>query len=71
MTFLKSLKQFYNRSKFDFPNVCFDEFRPWRFAEIYRDKTMADKLMLTPNDYTQNFPFYKLQLVFEMFEYSS
>ena len=28
-----------------------------------RDKTRADKLIYIPNDDTQNYPFYKLQLV--------
>ena len=34
-------------------------FFPW----ILRDKTMADKLMYISNDDTQNYPFYRLQLV--------
>ena len=29
---------------------------------------MADKLMYIPNDYTQNFPFCRLQLVVETFK---
>ena len=35
---------------------------------ILRDKTMAQKLMYIPNDDTQNYPFYKLQFVFEAFQ---
>ena len=34
---------------------------------ILRDMTMADKLIYIPNDDTQNYPFYRLQLVFEKF----
>ena len=30
---------------------------------IWKDKTVADKLMYIPNDDKQNYPFYKLQLV--------
>ena len=37
----------------------------------YRDKTMVDKLIYTPNDNTQNYHFYRLKLVVEMFEYST
>ena len=32
---------------------------------IYRDKTMSDKLIYIPNDNTQNYPFFRLQLVVE------
>ena len=35
---------------------------------IRKDKTLAEKLMYIPNDDTQNYPFYKLQFVFEAFE---
>ena len=37
---------------------------------VYRDKAMANKLMYTPNDfdYTQNYPFIRLQLVVETFD---
>ena len=31
---------------------------------------MTDKLMYIPNDYTQNYPFCKLQLVVETFKHS-
>ena len=34
-------------------------------AGIYRDKTMADKLMYIPNDGTQNYIYFRLQLVVE------
>ena len=34
---------------------------------ILRDKTMADKLLYTPNDDTQKYPFCRLQLVVETF----
>ena len=34
-------------------------------------KTMADKLIFIPNDDTQNYPFCRLKLVFETFEYST
>ena len=33
------------------------------YSGIYRDRTMADKLMYIPNDDTHNYPFCKLQLV--------
>ena len=36
-----------------------------------RDKTMDDKLMYTPNDDSQNYPFCKLQFVVEMFGHSA
>ena len=39
-------------------NGCFEERNIW--AGILRDKTMADKLMYIPNDYTQNEPFCRL-----------
>ena len=32
---------------------------------------MADKLMYIPNDNTHNYPFCRLQLVFETFEHST
>ena len=35
------------------------------------DRTMADKLMYIPNDDTQNFPFFILKLVVEMFEHKT
>ena len=38
---------------------------------ILRDKTKANKLMIIPNDDTQNYPFYRLQLVFETFGHST
>ena len=31
---------------------------------------MADKFMCNPNDETQNYSFYRLKLVIEMFEHS-
>ena len=43
------------------------------FSEIQWDKTMADKLMyilFLIND-TQNYPFCRLQLLFEMFRHST
>ena len=41
-------------------NGCFEERNIW--AGILRDKTMADKLMYIPSDYTQIEPICKLQL---------
>ena len=38
---------------------------------IYRDKTMADKLMYIPNDDAQNNPFCRLLLVVVMFGHST
>ena len=38
---------------------------------IYRDKTMADKLMYIPNDDKQNQTFCRLQLVIETFGHST
>ena len=35
------------------------------------DKTMANKLMYTPNDDTQNYPFSRLQLEVETFGHST
>ena len=40
-------------------------------AGIKWDKTMADKLMHTPNDDTQNYPFSRLQLEVETFGHST
>ena len=40
-----------------------DAFQPG----IYRDKTIADKLMYIPNNDTQNYLFFRLQLVVEKF----
>ena len=36
-------------------------------AENYMDETIPDKLMYIPTDYTQKYPFYRLQLVVETF----
>ena len=36
-----------------------------------RDKTMADKLMYILNDDTQNYPFYRLQLMLETFGHTT
>ena len=36
---------------------------------IKRDKTMADKSMYIPNDDTQNYLFWRLQLMVEKFEH--
>ena len=41
------------------------------FYKIYRDKIMVDKLMYIPNDYAQNYPFFRLKLVVETFEHST
>ena len=38
---------------------------------IIKDKTMADILMYIPNNDTQNYPFYKLQLVIKTFGIST
>ena len=38
---------------------------------ILMDKTMADKLMYIPNDYTQNYPFCRLQVVVKTFGHST
>ncbi len=38
---------------------------------IYRDKTVADKLMYIHNDVTQNYHLCILKLVFETFEHST
>ena len=38
---------------------------------VERDKTMADKLMYITNGDTQNYPFCRLKLVVETFEYST
>ena len=38
---------------------------------LLRDKTTADILLYTPNDDTQNYPFYRLQLVVETFGHST
>ena len=38
---------------------------------IWNDKTMADKLMYIPNDYTQYYPLSRLQLVVKTFEHST
>ena len=38
---------------------------------VLRDKTMADKLMYIPNDDTNNYPFCRLKLVVETFEYTT
>ena len=37
------------------------------YKGILMDKTMADKLLYTPNDNTQKYPFCKLQLVVNTF----
>ena len=37
---------------------------------ILMDKTIADKLMYMPNDDTQIYPFWRLQLVVETFGHS-
>ena len=41
-----------------------------KFLGTDRDKTMADKLMYLLNDDTQNYPFYRLQLVVETIGHS-
>ncbi len=38
---------------------------------IRRDKTMAEKFMQIPNNDTQNYSFYRSQLVIETFEHST
>ena len=38
---------------------------------IYRDKTMAVKLMYIPNDNTHNYPFCKLRLVSKPLEHTT
>ena len=38
-----------------------------RLPGIYRDKTMVDKLMYIPNDVTENYPFFRSQLVVKTF----
>ena len=38
-----------------------------KITVLPKDKTMADKLVYIPNDYTQNYPFCRLQLMDEMF----
>ena len=38
---------------------------------IYRDKTMADKLMYIPNVKTQNYSFYRLKLLVKTFKHST
>ena len=38
---------------------------------IWKDKTIADKLMYIPNDDNQTYPFCRLKLVIEMFEHST
>ena len=39
--------------------------------KITRDKTIADEMMYIPNDDTQKYPFYRLQLLVEMFGHST
>ena len=41
-----------------------------KFSVIYRNKTVADKLMFIPNDDIQNYPFCRLQLVVETLGHS-
>ena len=48
------------------PHTHTHTFLPWD-AGIIRDKTMEDKLMYIPKDYTQNYPFCKLNLLVEKF----
>ena len=45
--------------------------KPYLHPGIYRDETLADKLMYIPNDdETQNYPFCRLKLVVdETFDY--
>ena len=38
---------------------------------IYKDKTMADKLLYILNDDNQNYPFFRLQLEVETFRHSN
>ena len=40
-------------------------------SKIYRDKTVANKLMYISNDDTQNYPFCRLKLVVETFGHST
>ena len=42
-------------------------FRLKTFKTSKRVKTMADKLMYIPNVKTKNYPFYRIQLLVEMF----
>ena len=41
------------------------------YPGILRDKIMPDKLMYILNDDSKNYPFYRLQLVIEMFGHST
>ena len=45
----------------------FDNINTMSMISSDRDKLMADKSMNIPNDDTQNYPFYRLQLVVETF----
>ncbi len=44
---------------------------PYFLCVFCRDKTIADKLIYIPNDYTQNYPFCIFQLVVETFGLST
>ena len=43
--------------------------RKFNMSGIWRDKTMADKLMYIPNDDIQNYNFWKLKSVVETFKH--
>ena len=45
-------------------------FQIFKYTGISKDKTMNEKLMYIPNDYTQNYPLWRLKLVVKTFGHS-
>ena len=58
-----------NDNKVEIDKMPGDPIKVSFFSRDQRDKTMADKLMYIPNDFIQNCPFCRLQLVVETFKH--
>ena len=52
-------------------NQIFSVIKYTEMSGIYKDKTMADKLVYILNDDTQNYPFCRSQLMCEKFGHST